>query len=195
MANEQSPEEIHAHMEGVGNYALTWVELVTKIFRWDMAMATATEELREGFVDGWLAGAVQTGELTAGESEGFRNAVLGGDFSHPRFDRFAIANFRYFSRMLDDARDNLAIGSRPRPFDLDHEDVTFVDYRELPEGSRQSPTGVGAVPSTDMDVLLVVRVKHVDGAMQVAHVEFNPDHVAARESDPGPAWELEEGLG
>lgn len=173
---EQTDAEIDAQVEGVATFGLGWLTAILTEFRWDLAMQTATPELRRGHAEGWVLGALQTGEISLGERDEVLTALSAPDVDHRWWDRFALANHRYYTRRFGDVRDNLAVGSRPRPIDVDHELVGIVDYRTVEQHGVEGRGGRGVFLTEAVPPFVWLTLRHYPEGFLVAGIDFIEDH-------------------
>ena len=78
------------------------------------------------------------------------------DINHRWWDRFALANLRWYHRQFDGLGDNVAISGRARPIGLDQEEFFLLDDRTI-EGPADEYGKVLREPRVPLWRLVVTR--------------------------------------
>lgn len=130
----QSPEEVAAQAGAgsVGQFVLAWLNTILEERDWATAMRHSTPELRLARAQAWVFKAQSTGEVAGFSVHRVADELAAANEEHPLWSTFADAELRGFDQAWGDVREHLAIGTRPRPLDPDHEVVVVADYRTVP---------------------------------------------------------------
>ena len=183
--DQQTPEEAEAQAGdgSVGQFVMLWVSAILDSGAWALAMATSTPELRLARAQAWVMNAQRTGQADGFDRDALAASLAAVDESHALWSDYAAAEVQGFREVWGDVGNHLAVGSRPRPLDPDHELVLVVDYRTVPNDEQahgehvakvvDSPTEVAAFPFV---------VRHYEGGRFLIASHNGPDNM------PAPGW-------
>ena len=167
---EQSLAEIEAQTgEGSpGEYVLAFMHAVLRTLRWDIAMQMSTPDFRRAHAEHWVDQAVETGEVAAVDAAGTVGALAAVDVNHRWWDRYALANLRWYVDHFGNARDNLAMSSLPRAVSPDEEEFVLLDYRTI---NAPEIEGRGKVVDTPHAAIWRVVVAHTPDGYRIGSSE------------------------
>lgn len=183
--DQQTPEEAEAQAGdgSVGQFVMLWVSAILDSGAWALAMATSTPELRLARAQAWVMNAQRTGQADGFDRDALAASLAAVDESHALWSDYAAAEVQGFREVWGDVGNHLAVGSRPRPLDPDHELVLVVDYRTVPNDEQahgdhvakvvDSPTEIAAFPFV---------VRHYEGGRFLIASHNGPDNM------PAPGW-------
>jgi hypothetical protein len=138
---EQSPEEIAAQIVDGGPVATleAWLLGVRELRQWPIPLGLMTDELRLACAQDYLLNLEGAGHASdRSAAQALANA------QHPEWPAFCQWLQEAIDVLFEGWPELVAVGSRPRPVDLDHELVLLVPYEDV-DGPATTVPGVGEV--------------------------------------------------
>jgi hypothetical protein len=134
----QTPEEIAASVGDAtaAEFVLAWADVVLNHRDWALAMQVATPELRLATAQQFVveAGQVELPRVAAWDRDALVNDLAMVNTGTPLWDVYAAAFLDSFEAFRGI---RLAVGTRQRPIDIDHERLVLIDYDNSPHEARK----------------------------------------------------------